>query len=325
MAMDKNREVEPMTVADHLVILVHGINTRALWMGEIKPALEKAGFSVAPTSYGKYGVVRFLSPFYSLRQTAISRVVADIRTARRAYKLANGIEPRQMSVISHSFGTYVVSRILTDYPEFQWKWLIFCGSVVREDFSFDQILERFTQPLLNEIGTKDFWPALAESAGWGYGSVGSTGFNRPPVETRWHKGLTHSNFLTEEFCDAFWTPFLLGEKARPADRATQMPLWIRAITWLPLRWLPIIFVLAALALGSFMVANGGRLNDINWRGLARPVTVNACERYPALCDSPTIAPATTNEPLECFNGIGDCSSKKKTLCLNGLGYCSEPK
>jgi hypothetical protein len=228
---------------NHLVLLVHGINTRALWMGEIKPALERAGFYVAPTSYGKFGLPRFLAPFPWLRSLAIARVVTDIRTARRSYRIAYGADPKYMSVISHSFGTYVVSKIIAECPEFQWERIVLCGSVVRDDFRFDQVLERFRPPLLNEVGTRDYWPALAESAGWGYGSVGSTGFNRPPVETRWHTGFRHSDFLTERFCNEFWVPFLRGGKIRPADKPTELPLFIRAIAWLPLRYV----ILAMLA------------------------------------------------------------------------------
>jgi hypothetical protein len=141
-----------------------------------------------------------------------------------------------MSVIAHSFGTYIVGRLLTDYPEFQWYRIIFCGSVIREDFRFDQVLERFRDPLLNEIGTKVYWPALAESAGWDYGSVGSTGFNRPPVVSRWHHGFEHSDFLTEDFCKEFWIPFLQGHKAKRAGKATQMPLYVRLICVMPFRW-----------------------------------------------------------------------------------------
>jgi hypothetical protein len=59
-----------------------------------------------------------------------------------------------MSVISHSFGTYVISKIIAEYPEFQWERIIFCGSVVRDDFRFDQVLERFRHPLLNEVGQR---------------------------------------------------------------------------------------------------------------------------------------------------------------------------
>jgi pimeloyl-ACP methyl ester carboxylesterase len=229
--------------ANHLVILIHGINTRALWMGEIKPALERSGFTVGPTSYGKFGVPRFLLPFPWLRNKAISRVVSDIRTARKSHKLLTGSEPEHMSLISHSFGTYVVSKILSDYPDFQWHRIIFCGSVVREDFRFDQVLEQFYHPLLNEIGTKDYWPALAESIGWGYGSVGSTGFNRPPVESRWHNGFRHSDFLTESFCRKYWIPFLRGDKPKAADKPTELPFWIRAITWLPLRWVLLVILI----------------------------------------------------------------------------------
>ena len=223
---DRGAEHDSSGTLDHLVVLVHGINTRALWMGEVKPALERAGFSVGLTSYGKFGVPRFLSPFPWLRQKAIRRVVSDINTAKRSHKLMTGNDPQYMSLIAHSFGTYVVGRILTDYPEFHWRRIIFCGSVVRDNFPFDQVLERFGQPLVNEVGTKDYWPALAESAGWGYGSVGSTGFNRPPVETRWHKGFRHSDFLTEAFCNEFWIPFLQGGKLKRADKPAELPYWI---------------------------------------------------------------------------------------------------
>jgi pimeloyl-ACP methyl ester carboxylesterase len=295
----------PAVAANHLVILVHGINTRALWMGEIKPALEKGGFLVAPTSYGRYGILRFLSPFRNSRKKAIERVVADIRTARRARKLATGSEPTHMSVISHSFGTYVVSKILTDYPEFHWQRVIFCGSVVREDFPFDQVLERFGHPLLNEIGTRDFLPALAESAGWGYGSVGSTGFNRPPVETRWHNGFRHSVFLTEAFCDKFWTPFLQGEKPKRADKAAEMPAWIRAITWFPLRLLPVALLSVALPFGILQALNTTNL----LASKTDPAVEGLCKKYPAFC-------TTASETLsECFHGLGPCNSSVEEITI----------
>jgi len=338
---DYTEELLAGSPSSQLVILVHGINTRALWMGEVKPALEKAGFVVAPTSYGKFGVLRFLSPFSWSRGGAISRVARDIRTARRTYKKEKGREPECMSVIAHSFGTYIISRILTDHPEFDWHRVVFCGSVVREDFPFDQVLDRFKPPLLNEIGTKDVWPALAESAGWGYGSVGSTGFNRPPVETRWHQGFTHSDFLTESFCDTFWTPFLRGDKPKRADKAAAMPFRIRALTWLPLRWAPIALI---CAIGFFPVR-------VLWEHprpfaleRAAPATQppaaassaqkkSACEQFPTLCDTgpETLASQAsgTNKgaKLQCFNGLGDCPPvpKPNALCFNSLGDCPDTK
>jgi pimeloyl-ACP methyl ester carboxylesterase len=212
------------------VLLVHGINTRGLWIQAIKPTLEDAGFVVAPTSFGKFSILRFLLPFDWAHAKAIERVVTAINTAKTLY------QPTRMSVISHSFGTYVIARILADHPEFVWERIIFCGSVVRDDFPLHKSI-RFKIPLLNEVGSKDFLPALAESVTWGYGSVGSNGFNVPPVETRWHDGFHHSSFLTEPFCKTFWIPFLRDGTLVRGDPPTALPLGIRFITGLPLRWL----------------------------------------------------------------------------------------
>src|SRR5882724_11944582 len=135
-------ESQPRSEAssNHLVMLVHGINTRALWMSEVKPALEEAGFAVGQTSFGHFSILRFLSPFRSARSRATDRVVVDIRTAREAHKIDTGRYPEKLSVISHSFGTYVIAKILLEVPDLEWDRVIFCGSVVREDFPLQQVL-----------------------------------------------------------------------------------------------------------------------------------------------------------------------------------------
>jgi hypothetical protein len=246
----------------HLVILVHGINTRARWMGFVKPALENAGFAVAATSYGKFGVLRFLSPLRLLRRAAVERVVRDINLALLLYRRKVGEDPARLSVISHSFGTYVITRILTDHPEFKWHRILFCGSVVREDFRIDRVIERFDDPLLNEVGTRDFWPALGESAGWGYGSVGANEFNRPGVVTRWHKDFHHSDFFTAEFCNEYWVPFLKDGTLKLAGAPLPMARWVTMIASLPLRWIILIllisFIIGALVALAHMI--GG--NDV---------------------------------------------------------------
>ena len=224
----------------HLVVLIHGINTRALWMSAIEPTLRSAGFVVARTSYGHFSILRFLVPYDRLRRYAIRRVANDIKTAIAIHN------PGRISAIAHSFGTYILAKILQREHNLHWHRIIFCGSVVREDFPLDQLLNQFDYPLLNEIGTHDVWPAVAESATWGYGSAGSTGFNRPPVETRWHAGFRHSDFLKSDFCRRFWVPFLREGAIRPGTAPTALPNFVRVILWLPLRW--IILGLAAIGL-----------------------------------------------------------------------------
>lgn len=233
--------------ANHLVMLVHGINTRARWTNQIKSALREADFVVEATSYGKFGVPRFLLPFRFLRRRAIERVARSIAAAKSKHA------PTKISVISHSFGTYVISRIIAEHPEHKWERIIFCGSVVPDDFPLDQFFDRFRDPLLNEVGTRDFLPALAESTTWGYGSVGSHGYNAVGVETRWHNGARHSDFLNKTFCTKYWVPFLRNGEIVQADEPVEFPWYIRVITALPLRWLQPVAVVALLIFASCFI------------------------------------------------------------------------
>ena len=59
----------------HVVILIHGIRTRALWQNAIGKALERQGFIVQPTNYGYFDLARFLVPWqpFSGKLSAISR------------------------------------------------------------------------------------------------------------------------------------------------------------------------------------------------------------------------------------------------------------
>jgi len=86
------------------------------------------------------------------------------------------------SIIAHSFGTYVVAEILREKFTMQAERVIFCGSVLRYDFPFEQIDGRFKGEIINEVGTADPWPALAESVTTGYGAAGT--FTRAIVSAR---------------------------------------------------------------------------------------------------------------------------------------------
>ena len=99
----------------------------------------------------------------------IEKVWDQIRDVKRQNQNA------KLSFIAHSFGTYILANILQREFDFDAYRVIFCGSVVKYDFPFEQIDRRFTTPILNEVGAKDVYPALAESITWGYGSAGTYG------------------------------------------------------------------------------------------------------------------------------------------------------
>lgn len=225
----------------HLVILIHGINTEALWFTTLQPVLRKYGLETAPAGYGMFGVLTFLAPVSAWRRAAIDTVRRKINAAIDDQK------PDLVSVITHSFGTYVFAHILKEELGLRWHRVILCGSVVPNDFPFDQAARgRVTTPIMNEVGTHDLWPAMAQSITWGYGSIGSFGYQGKPLQERYHKGAAHSDFLTPEFCERFWVPFLTEGVEVPGDAIARLPWYMRFLARVSLKYCIIVAILAGL-------------------------------------------------------------------------------
>lgn len=227
----------------HLVILVHGIRDFALWQETVGGSLSNAGFRVEFTNYGRFDLFRFLVPFAYFRQKAIGEVLKQIRVAKQT----SGAD--QISIIAHSFGTYVVAHILRENFDLQFRRIIFCGSVVRYGFPFEQFYQRFEPPILNDVGTRDIWPAMAESVTWGYGSAGTYGFRRPLVKDRWHNGAGHGFFLKPGFCSKFWVPFLQEGHIEEASKEPESPrLWIQLLSIVRLKYVALVLAVLAISL-----------------------------------------------------------------------------
>ena len=88
---------------------------------------------------------------------------------------------------------------------------------MRQHRSFDHLFvneigRRVTDRVVNDVGSRDVWPAFAKSATTGYGDTGTYGFRHPKVRDRWFKGFRHSDFLTPDFCRDYWVPFFTNGK-----------------------------------------------------------------------------------------------------------------
>jgi pimeloyl-ACP methyl ester carboxylesterase len=213
----------------HVVVLVHGIRTRAKWYVEVQGALKAAGFEVRLSNYGRFDFFKFLLPGPFFLRRAADHVEEDIRAAMADYKVD------RVSVIAHSFGTYVIGWILKN-KEIAFKKIIFCGSILKFRFPFQSFSTRF-ESITNEVGTRDIWPILAESATWSYGSTGAFGFYRSPVFDRFHKGLSHSRFLNAAFCQKWWIPVLRGHKPSNADSPEDPPWWLQFLSVVHIKYL----------------------------------------------------------------------------------------
>jgi hypothetical protein len=240
-----------------VVILVHGIRTYAPWIAMLRAEFETVGIVVEATNYGRLDALRFL---WGSRRTPIDAVWDSVKDVRKLYPNA------KISFLAHSFGTYIVARLLQREFDFKAHQIVFCGSVVQYGFPFNQISERFTPPLVNEASSGDPWPVIAESATWGYGSAGTYGFRVPRIRDRWHKGFGHSQYLTEEFCKKFLVPFFQEGKIVEGDLVSEAPPFlIRLFSLLSIKYVlaPLLAVGIVLAI-HFVMSQPLKYPNLGW-------------------------------------------------------------
>jgi hypothetical protein len=109
------------------------------------------------------------------------------------------------------------------------------------DFPFGEVLEDAT--VLNEVGGRDYLPALAEKVTWGYGSTGTYGFHVPGVRDRYHNKAAHSTFLKVEFCKKYWVSFLRDGKIVPGDEQPESQrLWTSCLLKLANKYVLMVLI-----------------------------------------------------------------------------------
>jgi hypothetical protein len=231
----------------HIVVLVHGIATRALWFEPLAELLNQIpNVSTKRLYYGYFDVIRFLIPF--LRKGPIDRLRTQLALISRDNERAN------VSVIAHSFGTYAVTKILADDAAIRLFRLVLCGSVVDRRFAWHKmagLVEK--QPIINECGELDIWPLLAASSTWGYGASGTYGFEHQATMDRFHR-LSHSGFFSPHFFESYWIPLWANADASPqiiAAPRTGTPPLLQIAGRIPLKWI----VLIVIVLACFYVAH----------------------------------------------------------------------
>lgn len=228
-----------------LVVLVHGIRTSGRWMRRIKPVLEdEANCKVEMAGYGFLNLFQFLIPGVSRRRAIkiIERKINDATSYNRDLPLI---------IVAHSFGTYCVTQILKANPHIRPARLLFCGSIVANEFHWGSLSQMAGNDMqvINDLGTRDVWPLLAHSMTSGYGRSGAEGFQSPGIEDRCHD-LTHSDFFSIDFVRKYWVPFIkdgVYARSEHEEEMLETPWWISILgvrLFLPWLYWIVIFVVA---------------------------------------------------------------------------------
>lgn len=221
---------------NHYVIIIHGIRTQAEYQTKLAKELEEVPNIKAITlGYEYLDVIRFLTVG---RNGPIDKITTDIRDVKTMDPT-----PEKISIIAHSFGTYIVSKILERHTDIDFYRIIFCGSIVPSTFRWDRYKGRFETPILNDCGMFDIWPVFAKFATWGYGPSGRFGFKSNRVRDRFHR-FKHSDFFTENFFLDYWKPFLeSGDIVEGELEREKIPWWTSAVTLVKAPLLVLLFCL----------------------------------------------------------------------------------
>lgn len=161
-----------------VIVLVHGIRSHGTWMEEVKDALE-FGTKVVPLRFGYLGPVRFVWATVLRRCGRQYRFIAGrLARVRSAYPNAT------VSVIAHSFGTFIVADLIRQRRIDRLEVVVFCGSIMPLDFPWTDSKERF----------------------------------RCMLETWWvnrFHDVGHLGFLTRSFARRYWRPIFRADEEIP--------------------------------------------------------------------------------------------------------------
>lgn len=195
-----------------LVFVIHGIRDEGPWLDMIKSVLQSESITVQTTDFKRVGACRFLFRW------RIDKIVNATKT-----KLFDAIDDAErkndklrVMAIGHSFGTYILLKVLEDTPTLKIERMIFCGSVAPREFRYDKLKNR-PELLVNDCGARDIWPIVAESFGLSdYGAAGVFGLRGTNVVDRFHD-FGHGGYLKKSFVEQFWKPFFTEGRVVPSE------------------------------------------------------------------------------------------------------------
>ncbi|WP_261792922.1 hypothetical protein [Pseudomonas chlororaphis] len=214
-----------------VVFLIHGIQTDGAWHKLVEKELSSLPHTnVEGLGYDFVSGFQLASP---VRNTPIQKIAQSIREAK-------SLEPNaQFMVIAHSFGSYILSRILATSTDISFRRIILCGCIVPTSYPWGLYTKEMEKrSILNDVGTRDFYPVLATFSSFGYGSSGRKGFQVPHIKDRYFD-YGHSDFFEPKnnHIAQYWKPFIADGNIVESDWDQEKPKLTNTINMLTHPWI----------------------------------------------------------------------------------------
>lgn len=220
------RHVVDRNSRDKALITIHGIRSHGEWNAEIAHIASSCGWIVAPFNYGYVEAPTITKE--SERQKIVDQFRDHINDIFDRYNC-------RISIIAHSFGTYVIAKYLLgfDHPPVSIDTLILTGSILNESLDVDRFKGRAFK-IINEVAPNDGVVAYAPMIGlWKdplLGNSGQVGFRSTSdiLEQRTSDVFTHNNVIRRDVVSKRWMPWLeinvgrIGTSRRAYEKIAEM-------------------------------------------------------------------------------------------------------
>lgn len=192
-----------------VLVTLHGLLSRAKWNTELAPIVSSQGWIFAPYVYKSCVDLLFRE---QKRKRAVDEFRSWIFDIQMRYK---GVP---ISVIAHSFGTYIIASYLAGFDEdipVQFQSVILTGSIVHTNYDWKTKYEQSKIiRVRNEIAKNDSWvkrmPDGIIRLSKKFGQSGVKGFaqNCDILTQHNNKIFDHNNVIKRDVVEQIWLPYL---------------------------------------------------------------------------------------------------------------------
>ena len=205
-----------------LLVTIHGLLSTAKWNSEIAPIASSQQWIFAPFIYEGN------DPTLLLDIKGRKAIVDNFR--EWLYDLYRRYET-PVSIIAHSFGTYIIASYIVGFEEFlpvQLNVVILTGSIINRDFDWDRHKGSKVARIRNEIAPNDQWVKHMPKIAWLgadplYGDSGVTGFSKQSsiLQESTNQIFDHHNVIRRDVLERHWFPYLMVNRNAYHDEGSK--------------------------------------------------------------------------------------------------------
>lgn len=195
-----------------IVISLHGIRTVGSWQNIFSTYILERTENIDHHSfkYGFFGIFLFIFPFI--------RILHSKTFIKKIEYVINNNQDKEIYIFAHSYGTYIISKLIEKNTKIKINTLFLCGSVLPSNYDINKKFADRVGKVINDCGINDivliinkiFIPFLGDA-----GRIGFSGVNNKKLINRFFKGghsLYFKNHNNKNFMENYWIPYLLDSK-----------------------------------------------------------------------------------------------------------------